>query len=129
VIVLDASAAVELVTDTEIGARVARRLVGEAAVHIPTHCDLEVGSALRRAVLREELTARDAEIAFGFYRSARLSRWDIRPLLDRAWELIQAVAFADALYVALAESLDVPLITCDTRLARSRGHAAVIDLP
>ena len=33
-----------------------------------------------------------------------------------------------AAYVALAEALDAPLITCDAKLARSHGHRAVIEL-
>ena len=32
----------------------------------------------------------------------------------------------DAAYVALAEALDVPLLTCDAKLARSHGHRAKI---
>ena len=34
----------------------------------------------------------------------------------------------DAAYVALAEALDMPLLTCDARLSRSHGHRAKIQL-
>lgn len=118
----------ELAIDTHIGAAVGRRLVDES-VHVPAHCDLEVGSGLRRAVLHHELSARDGVLAFDAYRSAAMSRWEIRPLLGRAWELLHAVTFADALYVALAEVLKAPLLTCDEHLARSAGHHAVIETP
>jgi predicted nucleic acid-binding protein len=33
-----------------------------------------------------------------------------------------------AAYVALAEALDMPLLTCDAKLSRSRGHRAKIVL-
>jgi predicted nucleic acid-binding protein len=34
----------------------------------------------------------------------------------------------DAAYVALAEELDMPLLTRDARLARAAGHQAVVEL-
>jgi predicted nucleic acid-binding protein len=126
-IVLDASAAVELVTDTEMGASVAQRLLGES-LQIPTHCDLEVGAALRRAVLRHELSEREARVALDVYQSAASERWDIRLLLGRAWQLLHHIAIADALYVALAERLRAPLLTCDAGLAHSHGHEATIEM-
>ncbi len=43
-------------------------------------------------------------------------------LASRAWQLRQSVSFYDALYVALAERLDCPLITADKRIARALPH-------
>jgi len=34
----------------------------------------------------------------------------------------------DAAYVALAEGLQAPLLTCDARLGRSHGHQARIEI-
>lgn len=51
-IVLDASAAVELMLTTPAGAAVARRLRGET-VHAPAHFDVEVIGAIRQAVVRQ----------------------------------------------------------------------------
>lgn len=48
-------------------------------------------------------------------------RWPHRPLLARAWELRNNVRAYDALYVALAETLDATLVTLDERLARAPG--------
>jgi predicted nucleic acid-binding protein len=36
------------------------------------------------------------------------------------------VAACDAAYTALAERLDVPLLTCDARLGRAQGHDAEV---
>jgi predicted nucleic acid-binding protein len=49
-------------------------------------------------------------------------------LVSRMWELRHSITAYDAAYVALAEHLDVPLITCDGKLARSHGHNAKIEL-
>ncbi len=44
-----------------------------------------------------------------------------RPLLARCWELRDNLTIYDASYVALAEALDVTLLTGDGRLARAPG--------
>ena len=49
-------------------------------------------------------------------------------MLVRLWELRESITAYDATYVALAEALDSPLITCDSKLARSHGHGATIEL-
>jgi len=49
-------------------------------------------------------------------------------LIERIWELRHTITAYDASYVALAELLDVPLVTCDAKLATSNGHKAEIEL-
>lgn len=44
----------------------------------------------------------------------------------RAWQLRTALTAYDAMYVALAEALDAPLVTCDARLVRAHSHSAVV---
>ncbi len=53
------------------------------------------------------------------------ARW---PLAERAWTLRHNLSFYDALYVALADRLDVPLLTGDARLARAPGLPCEIEL-
>jgi predicted nucleic acid-binding protein len=55
-------------------------------------------------------------------------RYGHRALLGRAWELRDNVRGWDAMYVALAEVLDAPLITLDARLARASGPRCEIEL-
>ena len=50
----------------------------------------------------------------------------LRRLLRR--RQISAERAYDATFVALAEALDVPLVTCDARLAAAPGHHARIEL-
>jgi predicted nucleic acid-binding protein len=49
-------------------------------------------------------------------------------LADRMWELGHNLPALDAAFVALAESLAMPLVTCDARLARAPGHAATVEV-
>jgi predicted nucleic acid-binding protein len=49
-------------------------------------------------------------------------------LLDRAWQLRHNFSFYDGLYVALAEVLEVPLITLDGRLAKAAVATSGIEV-
>ncbi len=48
--------------------------------------------------------------------------------MRRAWELRANVTVYDALYVALAELLDVVLVTADARLTRAPGLRCQLEL-
>ena len=124
---LDASAAVELVLATPSGAAVARRLRNET-VHVPAHFDVEVIGAIRRAVVRQLISDHEGLVAVADFRDLPVRRWPTKPFVQRAYELRCTHTVADGVYVALAEGLSAPLITCDWRLAQSHGHDAEIEL-
>lgn len=126
-IVLDASAAVELMLATPAGAVVARRLRGEI-VHVPAHFDVEVVGAIRRAVARQLISDHEGLVAVADFLHLPVRRWPIKPCIRRAYQLRSTHTMADGIYVALAEGSAVPLITCDERLAQSHGHDAYIEL-
>ncbi|MGH9479387.1 MAG: type II toxin-antitoxin system VapC family toxin [Terriglobales bacterium] len=126
-IVLDASAAVELVFATPAGAAVAQRLRGET-VHTPAHFDVEVIGAIRRAVVRQLISDHEGLVAVADFQSLPLRRWPTKPLIQRAYQLRRTHTVAYGVYIALAEGLAAPLITCDGRLAQSHGHSAQIEL-
>lgn len=126
-IVLDASAVVELVLVTPRGAAVAQRLRGET-IHAPAHLDVEAIGAIRRAVMRQLVTDHEGLVAVADFSSLPIRRWPTKPLMQRAYQLRGTHSVADATYVALAEGFDVPLVTCDGPLARSHGHHAQIEL-
>ncbi len=121
-IVLDASAAVlGLLNDGE-----ARRMLRDDAVVCPHLTDSEVVHALRAQVLRGDLDAREAGRAIEVWSRLGLSRLAVHGLLGRVWELRENLSAYDATSVALAEALDVPLVTADGRLGRAPGPRCTI---
>lgn len=128
-IVLDASALVELLLGTAQGHTIAARIADpRLGLHTPHLADVEVAQALRRFVREGALDADAAASALADLRSLDLERHSHEPLLDRVWSLCENVTAYDAVYVALAEALDSPLVTCDGRLARAPGVKARLEL-
>jgi predicted nucleic acid-binding protein len=129
VIVLDASALVELLLDTATGQAVAVRIADPTeGLHVPHLADVEVVQALRRYQKDGELDAAAAAIALEDLHALDLQRHAHEPLLDRVWELRHNLSAYDAVYVALAEVLDTTVLTCDRRLARAPGGARRVEL-
>ena len=127
--VLDASALVELLLHTPTGRAVALRIADPAvSLHVPHLTDVEVAQALRRYTQDGELNAAAAAVPIEDLRALDLQRHAHEPLLDRVWELRHNLTAYDAVYLALAEVLDVKLLTCDGRLARAPGALRRIDL-
>jgi predicted nucleic acid-binding protein len=129
VIVLDASAAIELVLRTERADRIAARALDPTQrLHAPQLIDIEVVQVLRRLHLARELTLERAQLALTDFESLVVERHAHRSLVRRVWALRSAMSAYDAAYVALAEALAAPLLTCDEKLSRSHGHDAHIEL-
>jgi predicted nucleic acid-binding protein len=129
VIVLDASALVEVLLGTPIGRTIATRIADPAlSLHVPHLADLEVAQALRRYATEGEVDAKAAAVALEELRALDLQRHAHEPLLDRVWALRNNLSAADAVYVALAEVLDTTVLTCDARLARAPGAARRVEV-
>jgi predicted nucleic acid-binding protein len=121
-IVLDASAILELLLGTPAGREAAGHLEDTAVgLHAPHLIDVEVAQVLRRYVRESQLSAEDARAAIRDLRDLDLRRHAHEPLLDRVWELRHNFSAYDAVYVALAEVLDARLLTADRRLAHAPG--------
>jgi predicted nucleic acid-binding protein len=127
VIVLDASVALEVFVRTPLGVRHEARVMTESR-HAPHLIDVELLSALRRMTLAQVLDVPTAEAVLADFLAARFDRHAHETLLFRAWELRNSISAYDAMYIALAEFLDAPLLTCDAKLSRSHGHRANIVL-
>jgi predicted nucleic acid-binding protein len=121
--VVDASALVELVLGSTPDPGLVRR-IRTGSVAAPELVDIEALHALRRAArtVAEQLLSRAA----AFLMEAPIVRVPHRPLLTRVWQLRDSITAYDATYIALAEQLDVPLLTCDARLGRTHGHDAEV---
>ncbi|HEX5049105.1 MAG TPA: type II toxin-antitoxin system VapC family toxin [Gammaproteobacteria bacterium] len=129
VIVVDASAVLELLLRTARGNRVeSRALAFGERLHAPHLLDVEVAQALRRLVQLGDITAGRARQALDAHAALGMDRHTHHVLLPRIWQLRESITAYDAAYVALAEALDVPLLTRDAKLARSHGHQAKMEL-
>ncbi len=127
-LVIDASVlAVALLDDGPDGDTVRLRLRGEQLA-APALIDLEVASVWRGMARGDHLDKRRAGLALDDLREMPIQRVEHTLLLARCWELRDNLTIYDAAYVALAEALQVTLLTGDLRLARSTGPRCTIDV-
>ena len=74
------------------------------------------------------MTVRRAEEALQDFGDLPLHRYPHDFLIRRVWDLRATLTAYDAAYVALAEVLDAPLLTCDGKIASASGHHAMIEV-
>ena len=128
-IVLDASAIIELLLGTPRGLRVADALDDNTqAVHVPHLADVEVAHVLRRMVAEKVIDGRTGGEAVEELQNLPLVRHGHNAMLDRIWSLRNNLTAYDAAYVALAEVLDATLLTCDKRFARTAKRTARVEV-
>lgn len=113
--VVDASALVDVLLGGELGDAVKARLEGHS-LHAPAHADAEVLSAMGRLHRAGELEADAAEALLGRLAGAPIERHPVSTLLAGAWSRRHRLRLADAVYVELAASQGLPLVTTDRRL-------------
>jgi predicted nucleic acid-binding protein len=125
-IVVDASAVLEALLRTPAARAVERRLFEPSqTLHAPHLLDVEVAQVVRRYAASSEIDVERGRMALA---DLPLHRYPHDFLLPRVWNLRDNLTAYDAMYVALAEALDAPLLTRDKRLAASPGHHARIEL-
>jgi predicted nucleic acid-binding protein len=129
VIVADASAVLEFLLQTPLGARVEARLFRDGdELHAPHLIDVEVTQALRRLVRSGEVSPDRAAEAIADLVDIDLHRHAHLDLLTRAWKLRDNITAYDAVYVALAEALGATVVTCDAPLGKAPGHRASVEV-
>ncbi|MEU4271470.1 type II toxin-antitoxin system VapC family toxin [Streptomyces sp. NPDC026092] len=115
-IVVDAGALVMLIADVgPVGAALRERVTGERLL-APHLVDVEVMSALLGGRRGGKLTGRELDDACAAFAELPLRRSEHLFLLPRVRELNANLSAYDAVYVALAEGYDVPLVTSDGRI-------------
>jgi len=125
--VVDTSALVELFTvdEPELDNALTGCL-GTVIPHTPDIIDVEFHHALRGLLLGKKISAERAEHARALFTDTPKIRFPTCELADRVWSLRHNLGAYDACFIALAESLDVPLITCDDKQAAASGHHAQV---
>jgi len=128
-IVVDASALLEVLLRTPAAEAVERRLFdSRQTLHVPHLLDVEVAQVVRRYAATGEVGEERGRAALADLADLPLHRYPHDFLLQRVWDLRHNLTAYDAVYVALAEVLDAPLLTRDQRLAGAAGHHARVEL-
>lgn len=122
-IVIDASAMVEALIGRDADYELLDALAGD--VDAPHLLDVEVLAVLRGLQLGGKLDTSGADVAIQDHFALTITRHELHPLADRIWQLRHQHTSYDANYLALAEALNVPLFTCDAKLAVV-GHDAEV---
>ena len=126
--VLDASAVVEWLLGSERGDAVVAQLLDdpEGEFFAPDLLDVEVVQAFRRLARSGAVSDARATGAVELLQALPVERPSAAILVPRIWTLRDNLSAYDATYVALAEALDCPLLTCDARSAGAPGHGVEV---
>ena len=128
-LVIDASAVVELLMATPTGFAIEEHVFSSGeSLAAPHLIDLEVLHVVRRFHRTRLLTLERAEQALEDLEGLAITRYGHELLRPSIWRLRDNLTAYDAAYVALAELLDAPIVTCDGKLAQSAGHGVAFRL-
>lgn len=126
---LDASALVLVLVGKSAAADGLRRRLPTMRRHAPHLIDAEVGNVLRRHEQGGRISADEARSALLAGPALIEHRYPhVGPLAELAWERRGNISFYDALYVALAVRLGVPLVTADARLGTAPGLGCEVEV-
>lgn len=127
-IVVDASAVLEVLLRTGAADAVEARLFGGETLHAPHLLDLEVAQVLRRYERTGALSAQRGREALDDLVAFRIERYPHHLFVERIWSLRANATAYDACYLALAEALGAPLLTRDHKLQTVPGHSANVEV-
>ena len=127
--VVDSSTVVAALADSGPDGRWAEELLASGHLAAPHLMPVEVANILRRAADAGQISADAAALAHGDLLELRVDLFAYEPFAERVWGLRTNLTAYDAWYVALAEVLDAPLATLDTRLARAPGVRCAFEIP
>jgi predicted nucleic acid-binding protein len=111
------------------GRLLARRLIDhEFIAHVPHLAIIETTSVLRGLVRASKLSEPRAKAALVDLAELPFIRHPHEPLLQLVWQLRTNLTAYDAAYVALAETLNATLLTCDSRLGRAAPSSITVEI-
>lgn len=123
-LVVDTSAVLAALASRPSDPALVKRLADDGDLHAPHLIDIEILNALRGLVRGGQLSEDRAQDVRTDVEELAITRYGHQPLADRVWALRENLTAYDAAFVALAEALEVPLVTCDARLASAPGVTA-----
>lgn len=128
-VVCDASAVVAVLLDAGPDGRWATEALIGADLAAPSLVFFEVANIIRRHELPSLITADQAIQAHADLLDLAIEQWPYNLLAPRAWQLRRNLTAHDASYVALAELLDVTLVTLDRGIGRSPDLRCTVATP
>jgi len=120
-LVVDTSAVLAVLAERGPDPALVQRLADDGDLHAPDLIDIEILQALRGLVRGGKLSADRADDVRTDVADLAITRYGHEPLADRIWSLRDNLTAYDAAFIALSEALEVPLVTCDARLAAAPG--------
>jgi predicted nucleic acid-binding protein len=127
-IVVDASAVIDLLLPASDTEALAQRLMTDPSWHAPHLLDLEVAQVMRRWVLGNRIEEQAGRGALERLADLPITRYPHDVFLPRIWQLRHHVTAYDAAYIALAEGLDAPLVTRDNRLSAAASYGVRVEV-
>lgn len=128
-LVVDASVVVAALVDSGEDGTWAEALLVREDLVAPHLMPVEAANILRRSVASGQITAETAAVAHADLLDLRVGLFAYEPFGPRVWQLRETVTAYDGWYIAVAESLEVPLATLDRRLACAPGPTCAFALP
>ena len=125
----DASAVVTLLVDAGPDGVWAAETFASATLYAPALLPFECANIIRRHEAAGLIGSDQAAQAHSDLVDLAVELWPYEALAGRVWELRRNLTSYDAAYVALAEAIDVPLVTFDRRLARTPGVTCTMFVP
>jgi predicted nucleic acid-binding protein len=126
--VVDCSIIVRLLASLPGDAQLRQRL--SQTVHAPALIDAAVSSVIRNFTITTKPNVRLSEARalemLDDYAGLRIVRHAMQPLQGRVFEMRHNFTAYDAMHVALAERLGLPLLTDDRKFDSAPGHHAEI---
>jgi predicted nucleic acid-binding protein len=120
-VVVDSSVLVAALVDTGDNGAWAEKILEQGDLYAPELLRVESANVLRRLERAEEITEQEANAAFEELVELNVELHAFEPFSERVWELRHNMTSHDGWYVALAEALNMPLATLDTRLVKAEG--------
>jgi predicted nucleic acid-binding protein len=127
--VVDASVLVAALVDSGPAGAWAEEVVADVPLYAPELVSVEATNILRRLERAKQITSAEANAAYEDLLQLDLELFPFQPFAQRIWELRHNVTSYDAWYVALAESVSLPLATLDKKLAKTQGLGCEFLIP
>ncbi len=112
---------VSALVDTGPDGQWAEQLLQNNEIVAPSLLQVECTNVLRRLTTSGKIIDLDASMAHRDLMLLPISLFPFEPFAERVWTLRNNLSSYDAWYVAVAESLNIPLATLDIKLTNASG--------